>query len=666
MSASIFVSLAVLTTILIINESNSKLNSRKDDTYGISQLMLKSISFSMLQGNSEVEPFIEKVKGIKNLAELRIIPTNKVMKGSENRMDKSELSVLHSKKSEAYTETFNNHPVLRDIELIKAEDGCSKCHDTHTGEPMAVVSIRYSLNDMYATLASQRMIAIILSVIAIGFAYFLSMHLIKKKIVTDLNVSIDNIENLSNGDTSDIKLTERGDEIGKLNSSLKRLQVSMAERANLGTEFADGNLEREVELLSDGDTLGKAFQTIKNSLKRLIEDFNGLTDSALEGRLSYRADSTRHKGEFKEIIDGVNATLDAVIRPIHESSIVLSKMAEGDLTVKVDGEYKGDHRIMKNSINNLSDSLNGIIKDVADAVEATASASNQISSSSEEMSAGAREQSRQTLEVAGAVEEMTKTILETSKNSSSAADAAGNSKSIANEGGKVVKETIAGMNRVADVVKKSAEKVHALGKSSNQIGEIIQVINDIADQTNLLALNAAIEAARAGEQGRGFAVVADEVRKLAERTTKATKEIAEMIKTIQKDTDEAVGSMQTGTAEVENGKKLADQAGRSLEQIIAVTEEVLDVSAQVASASEEQSATAEQIGKNIETISSVTNETTSGIQQIAKASEDLNLLTQNLQKLISKFNIERKASGNYKEKERFAVRSNGVIVNYPD
>ncbi|MDP1994836.1 MAG: methyl-accepting chemotaxis protein, partial [Ignavibacteria bacterium] len=234
---------------------------------------------------------------------------------------------------------------------------------------------------------------------------------------------------------------------------------------------------------------------------------------------------------------------------------------------------------------------------------------------------------------------------------------------IAKEGGKVVNETIAGMNRISEVVRKSAETVNELGKGSDQIGEIVQVINDIADQTNLLALNAAIEAARAGEQGRGFAVVADEVRKLAERTTKATKEIAVMIKQIQKDTGGAVESMNKGTEEVEKGKVLADKAGASLKEIIIGVEEVVDMSTQVAAASEEQSSAAEQISKNIEAISSVTHQSAAGVQQIARAAEDLNRLTVNLQELTSGFTIDRTGgNGKSKTKSGLAVRANGVIV----
>jgi methyl-accepting chemotaxis protein len=211
------------------------------------------------------------------------------------------------------------------------------------------------------------------------------------------------------------------------------------------------------------------------------------------------------------------------------------------------------------------------------------------------------------------------------------------------------------MNRIAEVVGNAASTVRELGNSSNQIGEIIQVIDDIADQTNLLALNAAIEAARAGEQGRGFAVVADEVRKLAERTTKATKEIAAMIKRIQEDTGNAVQSIESGTKEVETGKDLAKKAIEALDEIIGSTNSTIDAVNQVAAASEEQSSAAEQISKSIEGISSVTQESAAGTQQIARAAEDLNKLTYNLQELISRFTINEMTS-------KFAVKQNGKLM----
>jgi methyl-accepting chemotaxis protein len=382
-------------------------------------------------------------------------------------------------------------------------------------------------------------------------------------------------------------------------------------------------------------------QTIE-SIQKLIEDANLLSTAALEGDLSTRADLSRHTGEYRKIMGGFNNTLDTVLEPIKEGVKALEQLAEGDLRVRISSEYKGDHQLIKNSINKVASSLSEAMADVNDAVAATASASNQISSSTEEMAAGASEQTSQAAEVAGAIEEMTKTILENTRNVVLASDTAKESGSKAVEGGSVVKETIAGMNKISEVVRKSADKVHELGKSSDQIGEIIQVIDDIADQTNLLALNAAIEAARAGEQGRGFAVVADEVRKLAERTTRATKEIADMIKQIQKDTKLAVESMELGTLEVEKGKTLANKAGVSLEEIILGANKVVDIVTQVAAASEQQSTAAEEISRNIEAISNVTQESASGTQQIAHAAEDLNRLTLNLEKLVSQFKIAQR------------------------
>jgi len=353
-------------------------------------------------------------------------------------------------------------------------------------------------------------------------------------------------------------------------------------------------------------------------------------------------------------------------------------IANGDLTVTVTQRSEDEVGHVAAAFQLMVQNLQEMIKQMTEVSAAVASASSEISSSTEEMAAGAQEQTSQAGEVASAVEEMTKTIIENSKNASSTAETAKRAKGAAEEGGKIVDETVVGMRRIADVVNKSAATVKALGKSSDQIGEIIGVIDDIADQTNLLALNAAIEAARAGEQGRGFAVVADEVRKLAERTTQATKEIAGMIKTIQTDTTGAVNSMEEGTKEVDNGIRLADRAGSSLKEIVGMIQNLTDMVSQIAAASEEQSSASEQISKNVEAISTVTGQSASGTQQIAKAAEDLNRLTENLQQLVNKFKLlnddraERPAGSPHVqrsqfvaksgEKARLAVRKNGSLV----
>jgi methyl-accepting chemotaxis protein len=638
-SASLIVTLTIMITILLVLQSRSQSETVEEELHNLSSTMIKSVSFAMELGADDISPYIEKVKDTESLLELRITATDKIKSGSEAKLDQEELAVLKSKKGSLSEGIFKDQENLRSIEPILSSESCSSCHESNDGDPLAIVSIRYSLEKMHAGLASQRLIAILLALATIVFAYLMSMFFLKKNIVTDLEKSVDNIEKLSFGEITDVERSERGDEIGKLNNALVNLQISMKERANLGAHFAEGNFSEDIVLLSDKDVLGNSFQTIKNSLKSLVEDLRTLTNAALQGDLNKRADSNKHSGDFKEIVVGVNSTLEAVIGPIHESSVVLKNISEGDLTARMDGKYSGDFAIIKESINGLAASFASAMSEVNGAIQATASASNQISSSSEEMAAGAQEQSSQTNEVASAVEEMTRTILDTTRNSALAAEAAKNAGNIAKEGGNVVNQTIEEMNKVAQVVQQSAVTVEALGESSHKIGEIIQVIDDIADQTNLLALNAAIEAARAGEQGRGFAVVADEVRKLAERTTKATKEIASMINQIQKETQNAVVSIKEGTREVEKGKAFADKAGQSLALIIQGSDEVVDLVTRVAAASEEESATAEQISRNIEGINNVAQESSAGIQQIARASEDLSRLTINLQELISRFKI---------------------------
>jgi methyl-accepting chemotaxis protein len=415
---------------------------------------------------------------------------------------------------------------------------------------------------------------------------------------------------------------------------------------NVAAEYVDRISKGDMPPLIT-DTFKGDFNEIKNNLnqcidaiKSLIQDSGNLSESAVEGKLDARAEILRHQGDFRRIVQGINGTLDAITEPMNEAANVLSVMATGDLTHKMDGEYRGDYQTLKTNVNSVISSLNELIKEISDAVESVSGASLEISGAADAIAASSSEQSSQADEVASAVEMMSRTITENAMAASRTAQEAENNGKIAKEGGEVVAQTVNKMKDIAFVVKQSADNIEKLGESSKQIGEIISVIDDIADQTNLLALNAAIEAARAGEQGRGFAVVADEVRKLAERTTEATKQIASMIKGIQSETQEAVSAMKLGNEEVNSGIALADKAGKALNQILASTQELQLMISQIAVASEEQSATSEEIAKNVNSISHVTNDSARRIQEIAKASEEMEKLTGDLKHLVKQFRTE--------------------------
>jgi len=341
------------------------------------------------------------------------------------------------------------------------------------------------------------------------------------------------------------------------------------------------------------------------------------------------------------IIAGAVIFGNTISRPVNRIVDRIRDIAEGegDLTQRVDADRKDELGELAKWFNAFVERVHDIVKQVAGTTREVAGASAQIAASAEEMSAGLKQQSGQTNQVSAAVEEMNATVSEVADKSSTAAQSAKGAGERAEQGGDVVTQTVESMRGIAEMVNDSAAAISQLGKRGEQIGEVIEVINDIADQTNLLALNAAIEAARAGEHGRGFAVVADEVRKLAERTTCATEEVAESISAIQKDTSAAVDRMNEGTERVSDGVELAEQAGNALKEIVTGSTSVGDMVQSIAAAAHQQSQAAEEIARNVESINSVTVQSTESSQQAAQAAAHLSNKAEQLQSLVSQFKL---------------------------
>jgi methyl-accepting chemotaxis protein len=549
---------------------------------------------------------------------------------------------LNDKKMDALNDLMLTAYLKERDPFIKLTDMIVKLTNSNSEQ---IVAINQQIEDTKtAAVIGTILITVLGFLSAVGIGLYIS-----RMISAPIKEATECMAILSIGSLQAHMTCDSQDELGDLARSMNKFVSVLKSYVQSIYDTAEGKFTYVRKVNNDKNELAPALETIVNTLKDLQKETDAMIREYVDGNMAYKGNEEKFNGGYRTIVEGFNTSVNTIITVVRAGSLVMEELAKGDLTVRMDGEFKNDFRTYQESINGLGESLEKLVTEITDAVAATASASAEISSSSEEMASGTQEQSSQTAEVASAIEQMSSTILETTRNAGHASQAALNAGATAKEGGKVVNETVEGMIRIENVVKQSARTVQELGKSSDQIGEIIQVIDDIADQTNLLALNAAIEAARAGEQGRGFAVVADEVRKLAERTAKATKEIAGMINQIQRDTNGAVESMQQGTIEVEKGKALAEKAGQSLREIIQGAEQVVQIVTQVAKASQEQTSASEQISKNIEMISNVTHESATGVEQIARAAGDLNHLTENLQNLISHFVINRKGGRSLSE-----------------
>lgn len=329
----------------------------------------------------------------------------------------------------------------------------------------------------------------------------------------------------------------------------------------------------------------------------------------------------------------------SISRPVASLVQVFHQISTGDMTARADIDRSDEIGQLAKSVNSMATDLNGVLREVQMSSNEVASASTQISASTEQVSGGMSEQRMQTSQVSAAIEQMSSSVQEVAQNSTDVALQSEEAGRLARDGGSVVEQTVEGMSAISDQVNLSVQAVNKLGDLSERIGSIVSVINDIADQTNLLALNAAIEAARAGEHGRGFAVVADEVRKLAERTTDATSEVAESVEAIQEGTRSAVQFMETGKHKVDDGMGNAQSAGRALHDIVTSTSSITPIIESIAAAANQQAAAANEISENVLRIESVTNQSADAISQVNQATMMLSEKSESLLEIVRKFRL---------------------------
>ncbi|HXT87341.1 MAG TPA: HAMP domain-containing methyl-accepting chemotaxis protein [Verrucomicrobiae bacterium] len=336
---------------------------------------------------------------------------------------------------------------------------------------------------------------------------------------------------------------------------------------------------------------------------------------------------------------------EALQRSITDLLNLINQVSRGDLTMrgKVTNDALGN---VTDSVNLMLDNFTTVIERVRKAAIDVSTSASHILYAADEMTTGATQQDQEITNTSSAVEELTVSMKQVSNNAEASAEAARRALDAAEQGNRAVRDTLDGMQRIRASVQATAKKIKSLGDRSLEISEIINVINDITEQTNLLALNAAIEAARAGEAGRGFAVVADEVRKLAEHSRSATKDIAALIKAIQAETNEAVVVMEEGTKEVEVGAGLADQAGKALEAISNVVRQSAELVQEISLASKQQVRGTEGVANAMQIISGITRQTSQGARQTVSTVGDMVKLSEQLNEALAQFRSKSKNGAN--------------------
>ncbi|MBN2010983.1 HAMP domain-containing protein [candidate division KSB1 bacterium] len=485
------------------------------------------------------------------------------------------------------------------------------------------VEIHFSKEYLIQKTASNSRNAIFISIIAFAITFSIG-YFIMTPIINALQKLTRVSKEVALGNVDVSIDAHSSDEIGTLADSFREMIASQKDKVEVAQQIAQGNLNVETHVLSDGDVLGKAMARMKNSINALISDVNQLSSAAIDGQLSTRVDVNKHHGEYRKIVEGINKTMDSVLNPIHEASSVVELIAQRNLKARMNGSYRGDHANLKKVLNEAIENLDSAMSQVLIGSTQVNIASDQIKSGSESLSQAASEQASSLEEISSSLKEMAAMIRQDTNNTVEAS-------SMSEKAHESTAEGMESMKQLSDVIER-------IKTSSDETSKVIKTIDDIAFQTNLLALNAAVEAARAGEAGKGFAVVAEEVRNLAMRSAEAAKNTSALI-------EEAVSN-------AENGVDVNRIVVSKLENINEQVRKVKDVINEITVSAQQQTQGIEQINSAIDQLNQLTQQNAANSEESASTAAELAMQAETMTKMVNSFKLTNTVSRQHQSVKR--------------
>lgn len=700
-------SMAVLSTLVyhFIRRETYRTNREQIDL-NVENLR-RCIEFSMAQGTSDVEPLLASVRQNPSIIDLQLFPTNAITPGSEAKFDSISRTVVSARQVSVSEETFNRIPVMRIVSPLVASKQCIECHSVQEGTPLAVIGIRASMQSTEDAVASFLRFCIISSLLFVLGSTVMIVMILQRQIVRPVIACADAAEKISYGDL-DARIEFRSnDELGSLAGSFRRMQENLKIKAHTADAIASGNLAVASTTLSDEDMLGRALDKMRRNIESLIVEVNTLTSAAAQGRLDVRGNTASFEGGYFEIVQGLNATLDAVVGPMTVTADYINRISQGDIPPKITDDYSGAYDALKQSLNTCIESIGILVEEVGVTIRAANQGNLSVRSNPDRTQGVYRKILRglnDTLDAVILPVNEAAVVLGEMADGSLTGEVKGDYKGEHSRIKNAVNTTLETLNAILMQIDEAVEQVasgsrevsdsaQALSQGASEqassLEEITSSMIEIGDQTRKNAENAR-EASQLAESSRKAAEQGNlrmqDMLKAMVDINHSSREVSRIIKVIDeiafqtnllalnaaveaaragvhgkgfavvagevrnlaqrsaKAARETTELIEGSAQRVNGGAMIAEQTAKALEEIVAEVVKVTQLVGEIAEDSKEQSSGINQVNSALSQIDRVTQANTSTAEESAAAAEELSSQAAHVRTMIDQFRLKRAAT----------------------